>query len=120
MSTSPDAHHHYHGDAVTSPPATADPAAALLISRAEMNTAYDSGQATPLGRAIPWIVRYGDSWWVEYEHGWLRITDDLTTADLDQTAARLKAADAMAAEDATFGGVPGPEPGLDASAVTAE
>jgi hypothetical protein len=106
MSTSPSAR---EDDAVTPPPTPPGPAAALLISRAEMNTAYDNGQAMPLGRAIPWIVRYGDSWWVEYEHGWLRVTDDLTAADLDQTGARLKAAEVMATGDTAFGGVPGPE-----------
>jgi hypothetical protein len=86
MSTSPGAR---HGDAVISLPEPVGPAAAFLLSRAEMNAAYDSGQVMPLGRAIPWIVRYGDSWWVEYERGWLRVTDDLTAVDLDQTAARL-------------------------------
>jgi hypothetical protein len=74
-----------------------DPTPALATSHVEMNTAYDSGQAVPLGQTIPWIARYGGSWWVECESGWLRITDALTATDLDQTAARLKAAEAMAA-----------------------
>ena len=81
------------GNDALSPP---DPTAALVISHVEMNAAHDSGQAVPLGQAIPWIARYDGSWWVECEHGWLRVADDLTTTDLDQTAARLKAAEATA------------------------
>jgi hypothetical protein len=91
MNTPPDAR---QGDDAISHP---DPVDALVISHVEMNAACGSGQAVPLGRAIPWIARYGGSWWVECERGWLRVTDDLTAADLDQTAARLKAAEAMAA-----------------------
>jgi hypothetical protein len=90
MNTPPDAR---QGNDALSPP---DPADALVISHVEMNAAYDSGEAVPLGQAIPWIARYGGSWWVECERGWLRVTDDLTATDLDQTAARLKAAEAMA------------------------
>jgi hypothetical protein len=34
-----------------------------------------------------------------YERGWLRITDEPTTADLDRIAARLTQADAAAISD---------------------
>lgn len=67
-------------------PTTAGPnaeAQRLEITHAEMNAAHDSGEAIPFTETIPWLVRYDNSWWVVYDHGWLRITDTLTTADLD-------------------------------------
>jgi hypothetical protein len=76
----------------------------LEISHAEMDAAYDRGEAVPLGRAIPWLARYQDSWWVVYEGGWLRVTDESTQADLDQVTARLTAAEAAAARDAALRG----------------
>ena len=33
------------------------------------------------------------SWWVVYERGWLRITDELTATDIDQRAAQVPEAD---------------------------
>jgi hypothetical protein len=74
----------------------------LVMSHAEMNAAYDSGAAVPLAQAISWLVRYLDAWWVVYERGWLRITDELTATDLDQATARLSEADAVAARDAAI------------------
>jgi hypothetical protein len=59
------------------------------ISHAEMNAACDRGDAAPLAPAISWLTRYQDTWWVVYEGGWLRITDELTEADIDDCAARL-------------------------------
>jgi hypothetical protein len=70
---------------------------ALVVTHAAMNAAYDNGEAVPLGQSISWIVRYRDAWWVVYEHGWLRITDEPTTADLDRIAPRLNRADVTAA-----------------------
>ena len=64
-----------------------------------MNAAYDSGEAVPLGQSVSWLVRYRHAWWVVYERGWLRITDDITAADLDQAAARLTQAEAAASRD---------------------
>jgi hypothetical protein len=71
----------------------------LAVTHAEMNAAYDSGEAVPLGRSVSWLVRYRDAWWVVYERGWLRIADDITAADLDAAAARLAQAEAAAARD---------------------
>ena len=61
-----------------------------------MNTAFDEGAATLLSGAVNWVVRYREGWWVVYEHGWLRITDAATAADLDQAARRLAQAEAAA------------------------
>ena len=61
-----------------------------------MNTAFDEGAATLLSEAVNWVVRYHGAWWVVYEHGWLRITDRATAADLDQAASRLAQAEAAA------------------------
>ena len=61
----------------------------LSISHADMNTAHADGDATPLAASISWLTRYRDAWWVVYEGGWLRITDDLTAADIESCAIRL-------------------------------
>jgi hypothetical protein len=61
-----------------------------------MNGAICAGVAVPLDRSLEWIVRYLDAWWVEYEGGWLRVTDDHVTAELDDVASRLT--DAVVAE----------------------
>jgi len=85
----------------TPPPATDNGAdqVPLAVTHAEMNAAYDSGEAVPLAQSVSWLVRYRDAWWVVYERGWLRIADDITAADLDQAAARLTQAEAVAARD---------------------
>ena len=80
-------------------PTDADAQIPLAVTHAEMNAAYDSGAAVPLGQSVSWLVRYRDAWWVVYERGWLRIADDITAADLDQAAARLTQAEAVAARD---------------------
>jgi len=49
----------------------------LNVSHSHMNAAYARGEAAPLADSISWLTRYQDSWWVVYEGGWLRITDDL-------------------------------------------
>ena len=66
------------------------------ITHAAMNAAFDEGAAALLSGAANWVVRYRDAWWVVYEHGWLRITDAATAADLDQAAGRLAQAEAAA------------------------
>ena len=76
----------------------------LELSHAEMNAAYDSGQAVPFARAVPWLVRCQDAWWVVYEGGWLRVVDDATAENLDQRAAQMTDADAAAARDAAIRG----------------
>jgi hypothetical protein len=80
----------------------------LAVSHVEMNAAYDSGEAVPLGQSVSWLVRYRDAWWVVYERGWLRIADDTTAADLDQAAARLAHAEAAAARDTALHSSPMP------------
>ncbi len=61
----------------------------LFLSHAEMNAAYDRGEAVPLAPSASWLTRYQDVWWVVYEGGWLRVTDELAAADIDNCAARL-------------------------------
>jgi hypothetical protein len=69
-----------------------------------MDAAYRRGEAVPLGRAIPWVARYQDAWWVVYEGGWLSVIDESTEADLNHAAERLTAAEAVAATDAAIRG----------------
>jgi hypothetical protein len=71
----------------------------LVVTHTAMNAAYDNGEAVPLGQSISWLVRYRAAWWVVCERGWLRITDELTAADLDHAATRLTEADATASRD---------------------
>jgi hypothetical protein len=71
------------------PPPAQPEATALEISHAQMSDAVCAGTAVPLGLGFPWVVRYLDAWWVEYEGGWLRVIDDHVTAELDDVAARL-------------------------------
>lgn len=59
------------------------------MSHGEMNAAYLSGRAVPLAQSVSWLVRYQESWWVVYEGGWLRVTDDLVAADIDSCASGL-------------------------------
>jgi hypothetical protein len=88
-------------DTASMPSAPEDPAdqIPLAVTHAEMNAAYDSGEAVPLGQSVSWLVRYREAWWVVYERGWLRIADEITAADLDQAAARLTQAEAAASRD---------------------
>jgi hypothetical protein len=60
---------------------------ARAMSHGGMNTAYLSGEAVPLAQSVSWLVRYHGSWWVVYERGWLRVTNDLVEADIDSCAA---------------------------------
>ena len=61
----------------------------MKITRAQMDAAVSSGDAIPLVLSGGWLTRYRDSWWVQSEIGWLRITDEATTGDIDHVAARL-------------------------------
>lgn len=65
----------------------------LAISHAEMNAACRRGDAVFLSRTIQWLMRYRDAWWVVFEHGWLRIHDDLIESDLERAVLRLQAAE---------------------------
>jgi hypothetical protein len=67
------------------------PEQTAVISHAEMDAAYDTGDAVLLAPSVSWLVRYQDAWWVIYEGGWLRITDELTAGDIDNCAARISA-----------------------------
>ena len=100
------------GCSATGPAASAPAHAAdqipLAVTHAQMNAAYDSGEAVPLGQSVSWLVRYRDAWWVVYERGWLRIADDITAADLDQAAARLTQAETAAARDTSLRGILAP------------
>jgi hypothetical protein len=62
---------------------------ALRITRAQMDAAVSAADATPLALSGGWLTRYRDAWWVQSEIGWLRITDEATTADISHVAARL-------------------------------
>jgi hypothetical protein len=83
-------HHRDHPPADAPTPAgnTAAEDQRLEITHAEMNAAHTSGDAAPFAETIPWLVRYDNSWWVVHDHGWLRITDDLTATDLDNRAGK--------------------------------
>ena len=65
----------------------------LEISHAQMDAAHNNGEAIPFAQSVPWLVRYDGSWWVVYERGWLRITDELAATDIDQRAAQVPEAD---------------------------
>jgi len=82
-------------DAAHAQPATEAPVGdrVLEISHAQMDAAHGSGEAVPFSQSVPWLVRYDGSWWVIYERGWLRITDELTATDIDERAAQLPEAD---------------------------
>jgi hypothetical protein len=61
----------------------------LFLSHDEMRRAYDQGSASLLSGEIDGIIHHSNTWWVVYERGWLRITDEHVLADLDQAAERL-------------------------------
>jgi hypothetical protein len=74
----------------------------LEVSHAHMNRAYDNGDAVLFAQAVPWLVRYDGSWWVVYERGWLRVTDEPTATDIDQRAAQITEAEAKKSRDAAI------------------
>jgi hypothetical protein len=53
-------------------------------------------------QAVPWLVRYDGSWWVVYERGWLRVTDEPTVTDIDQRAAQITEAETKKSRDAAI------------------
>ena len=69
------------------------------MTHAAMNAAFDEGAAVLLGRAVNWVAHHRGAWWVVYEHGWLRVTDQATAEDLDRAAVRLARAEAAAGRD---------------------
>src|SRR4051794_34302991 len=73
--------------------------AVLEVSHAEMNDARCAGTAVPLGDGLPWVTWYASAWWVHYEGGWLRVTDESVAAELDDVAARLGEANAAVEGD---------------------
>jgi len=81
----------------------------LAVTHVQMNAAYDAGEAIPLGSAVSWLVRYRGAWWVVYERGWLRVTDNATAEDLDRAAVRLTEAQDIAARGTAARGVPAPD-----------
>jgi hypothetical protein len=91
---------HPHGDGGLEPRRTAtEDDLALKITRAQMDAAVSAGDAIPLALSGGWLTRYRDAWWVQSEVGWLHITDEATTADIDHVAVRL----AEIADDADGG-----------------
>jgi len=68
------------------------------VSHAEMDAAYERGDAVLLSRSMPWLMRYRDAWWVVFDGGWLCVVDGLVDPDLDGITARLAAAEQIADE----------------------
>ena len=68
----------------------------LTVAHADMRRALDQGSAVPFGPGVlAGIARWAKAWWVAWEGGWLRVTDELTAAELDAVAARLAQAEAL-------------------------
>jgi len=84
-------------------PASASPLPAIL-SDADMDAASASGQATPLGDVITFIMRYRDTWWLSTQAGWLPVPPHLRTV-LDRESARIRAQDTVIASRATIRGL---------------
>ncbi|HLI78016.1 MAG TPA: hypothetical protein VKV02_13810 [Acidobacteriaceae bacterium] len=76
----------------------------LELTHAQMNAAYDTGQAVPFAQAVPWLARYHNAWWVVYEGGWLRVIDQQTADSLDRRAAQMTGQDKKTARDASIRG----------------
>jgi hypothetical protein len=60
-----------------------------LLTETAMRHALTAGDATPLSEAVSDIARYGGSWWVSTEHGWVRVTDPGHAGRLDKCAAHM-------------------------------
>jgi type VI protein secretion system component VasK len=63
------------------------------VTHGQMAVAVARGTAVPLATAWWWLLRWRRAWWVSSEHGWLRVTDQRTHDDLEDIAARFRAAD---------------------------
>ncbi|MFK3983055.1 hypothetical protein ACI2K4_22095 [Micromonospora sp. NPDC050397] len=76
---------------------TAEPGAAISdeISDQDMTTALKAGHAQPHSRSMPYYTRLDGTWWTRSTDGttWLRCTDPAHHAQLDDTSARMRAAD---------------------------
>lgn len=75
--------------------------APMIITHAEMNTAYDQGLVQPLGQTVAFAVHYQGTWWINYEGGWIR-TDKALADTLDAESARMTAQDALIARNAAI------------------
>jgi len=64
-----------------------------------MNAATDRGDARPLP-GYGWVMQYLGGWWVVWEHGWLRVTDEQAVQELDAITERLAEAGEIAAREA--------------------
>lgn len=93
---------HVPGDAAATGNVTAG--MPLELTHAQMNAAYDTGQAVPFAQAVPWLARYQEAWWVVYERGWLRIIDRPTAESLDRRAAQMTGQDTEAVREAAIRG----------------
>ncbi|WP_433117856.1 hypothetical protein [Micromonospora sp. CA-246542] len=67
------------------------------IADAEMATALDQGEARPHSRNMPYYAHLAGAWWTRSSDGatWLRCTDPNHHAHLDDTSARMRAADTV-------------------------
>lgn len=77
-----------------------EPALPLVITHSEMDSAFERGEATPVGQSIGWLMRHRKAWWVIYEDGWLRLIESTVTEQIDQLYPRLAKAEAQAAAEA--------------------
>ena len=67
-----------------------------MVSDQIIRDALAAGDARPLGHTITDLVHRDGSWWARDPKAplWRRVTDPLTTAELNRTATRLAEADA--------------------------
>lgn len=88
-----------HGASGSLPPADAAAAQAtekelpLVITHADMDAAFERGDAVPVTQSIGWLMRHRDAWWVIYEEGWLRVIEGPIATSIDQLYPRLAAAE---------------------------
>ena len=66
-----------------------------------MDAALASGQATPLGQVISYVMRYRDTWWIRGNGRWLQSTAALS-AILDKESVRIAGQDAIVARRAAI------------------
>jgi hypothetical protein len=76
----------------------------IVIADADMDAAAASGQASPLGQVITFIMRYQDTWWLSTQAGWLPIPPQLSSI-LDRESERIRGQDAIIASRATIRGL---------------
>lgn len=71
-----------------------------IMSASDMRAAIDAGLTRPLGAQIDEFQHFNGVWWMPHpDHdSWVQITDPLFAAELDTTAERMKAADALVDE----------------------